>query len=163
VLSHSQESYLQKDINQSPFNVGLPVELDEFSPEQVGQLLELHGLSLAEKQLDQLLELVGGHPYLVRKALYELANGLPFASFLKEAPTEAGVFSDHLRGLLRAVEDRPELVQALRQVVHSGEPVKLRSEEAFKLESLGLLVPEGNLERPRCRLYTQYMADRLTA
>ena len=73
------------------------------------------------------------------------------------------MFSDHLRGLLRAVEDRPELVQALRQVVHSGEPVKLRSEEAFKLESLGLLVPEGNLERPRCRLYTQYMADRLTA
>jgi hypothetical protein len=161
LLSHSQESYLQKDINQSPFNVGLPVELAEFSPEQVGQLLELHGLSLAEKQLDQLLELVGGHPYLVRKALYELANGLPFASFLKEAPTEAGVFSDHLRGLLRAVEDRPELVQALRQVVHSGEPVMLRSEEAFKLESLGLLVPEGNLERPRCRLYTQYMADRL--
>lgn len=163
VISHSQESYLQKDINQSPFNVGLPVELGEFSPEQVGQLLELHGLSLAEKQLDQLLDLVGGHPYLVRKALYELANGLPFANFLKEAPTEAGVFSDHLRGLLRAVEDRPELVQALRQVVHSGEPVKLRSEEAFKLESLGLLVPEGNLERPRCRLYTQYMADRLTA
>ena len=115
------------------------------------------------KLLGQLLELVGDHPYLVRKALYELANGLPFASFLKEAPTEAGVFSDHLRGLLRAVEDRPELVQALRQVVHSGEPVKLRSEEAFKLESLGLLVPEGNLERPRCRLYTQYMADRLTA
>jgi hypothetical protein len=51
----------------------------------------------------------------------------------------------------------------MRQVVGGSWPVKLRSEQAFKLESLGLLVPEGNLERPRCRLYAQYMADRLSA
>jgi hypothetical protein len=47
--------------------------------------------------------------------------------------------------------------------VTSQKAVKLRSEEAFKLESLGLLVPEGNLERPRCLLYANYMADRLSA
>ena len=163
VLSHSQESYATKDINQSPFNVGLPVELGELQPDQVRQLVGLHGLPLGEAEVAQLLELVGGHPYLVRKALYELANGLPFATFLLDAPTEAGVYGSHLRGLLRAMEDHPQLAEALRQVVHSSEPVKLRSEEAFKLESLGLLVPEGNLERPRCRLYAQFMADRLTA
>jgi hypothetical protein len=163
VLSHSQESYATKDINQSPFNVGLPVELGELQPDQVRQLVGLHGLPLDEVEVAQLLELVGGHPYLVRKALYELANGLPFATFLLDAPTEAGVFGNHLRGLLKAVEDQPKLAEALRHVVNSSGPVKLRSEQAFKLESLGLLVPEGNLERPRCRLYAQYMADRLTA
>jgi hypothetical protein len=73
------------------------------------------------------------------------------------------VYCDHLRGLLKAVENHPELAEALRQVVSSSEAVKLRSDQAFKLESLGLLVPEGNLERPRCRLYAQYMADRLSA
>jgi hypothetical protein len=161
LLSHSQESYLQKDINQSPFNVGLPVELGELSPEQVGQLVALHGACLNEAQVGQLLDLIGGHPYLVRKALYELANGLPFSTFLQEAPTEAGVFGNHLRGLLKALEDHPPLGEALRLVVNSSEPVKLRSAEAFKLESLGVLVPEGNLERPRCRLYTLYLADRL--
>jgi hypothetical protein len=163
VLSHSQESYLQKDINQSPFNVGLPVELGELPPVEVARLVALHGLNLCEAELAQLLELVGGHPYLVRKALYELANGLPFAAFLREAPTEAGVYGNHLRGLLKAVEDHPKLEDALRQVVTSQEAVKLRSEDAFKLESLGLLVPEGNLERPRCLLYAKYMADRLSA
>lgn len=162
VLAHSQEPYLAKDINQSPFNVGLPVELGELSPEQVRHLVTLHGLPLSEAEVGQLLELVGGHPYLVRRALYELANGLPFATFLREAPTEAGVYGDHLRGLLKAVEDHPELGDALRQVVGSGEPVKLRTQEAFKLESLGVVVPDGNLERPRCRLYSQYLADRLT-
>jgi len=161
VLSHSQESYLQKDINQSPFNVGLPVELGELPPEEVARLVALHGLNLSEAELGQLLELVGGHPYLVRKALYELANGLPFATFLREAPTEGGVYGDHLRGILKAVEDHPELEEALRQVVNSTEPVKLRSEQAFKLESLGVVVPEANLVRPRCRLYASYLADRL--
>jgi hypothetical protein len=161
VLSHSQESYLQRDINQSPFNVGLPVELGELPAEQVRHLVSLHGLPLGETELGQLLELVGGHPYLVRKALYELANGLAFATFLREAPTEAGVYGDHLRGILKAVEDHPELGEALRQVVNSSEPVKLRSEQAFKLESLGVLVPEGNQVRPRCRLYATYLADRL--
>jgi hypothetical protein len=163
VLSHSLESYATKDINQSPFNVGLPVELGELSADQVRHLVGLHGLQLSEAELSQLLELVGGHPYLVRKALYALANGLPLVTFLAEAPTRAGVYCDHLRGLLKAVENHPELAEALRQVVSSSEPVKLRSDQAFKLESLGLLVPEGNLERPRCRLYAQYMADRLSA
>jgi hypothetical protein len=161
VLSHSQESYLQKDINQSPFNVGLPVELGELPPEAVANLVALHGLQLSEAELAQLRELVGGHPYLVRKALYELANGLPFARFLAEAPTEGGVYGDHLRGILKAVEDHTELGEALRQVVNSAEPVMLRSEQAFKLESLGVLVPEGKLVRPRCRLYASYLADRL--
>lgn len=161
VLSHSQESYATKDINQSPFNVGLPVELGEFPADQVRHLLGLHGLSLSEAEQAQLLELVGGHPYLVRKALYALATGLPFATYLRDAPTEAGVYSDHLRGLLKAVQDHDDLTSAMREVVTSSAPVKLKSEQAFKLESLGLLVPEGNLERPRCRLYAQYMADRL--
>lgn len=156
VLSHSQEPYLEKDINQSPFNVGLPVELGELEPAQVRHLVTLHGLQLSEAQVEQLLDLVGGHPYLVRKALYELATGLSFPSFLEEAPTDAGIYGDHLRSLLKAVEDHPKLAEALRQVFSSTEPIKLRSQEAFKLESLGVLVPEGSLERERCSLYRRY-------
>ena len=71
------------------------------------------------------------------------------------------MYSDHLRGLLKAVQDHDDLTSAMREVVTTSEPVKLKAEQAFKLESLGLLVPEGNLERPRCRLYAQYWADRL--
>ena len=48
VLSHSLESYATKDINQSPFNVGLPVELGELSADQVRHLVRLHGLQLSD-------------------------------------------------------------------------------------------------------------------
>lgn len=161
VLSHSQEPYLAKDINQSPFNVGLPVELGELPRQQMRDLVILHGLNLDDAELSQILDLVGCHPYLIRKTLYELANGLPLPTLLEQAPTEAGVYGDHLRSILNAVVDHPELVEALRQLVTSPEPVQLRSEQAFKLESLGVAVPEGNRDRPRCRLYADYLVDRL--
>lgn len=67
VPSHSQEPYLQKDINQSPFNVGLSVELGELPAAAVARLVALHGLPLSAGELEQLWQLVGDHPSLVRK------------------------------------------------------------------------------------------------
>lgn len=161
IIAHAQESYLQKDINQSPFNVGLPVELGEFSAKQVRELVQLHGLSLEDGQVDQLIALVGGHPYLIRTALYQLANGLSFEEYLRTAATDAGLYGNHLLGLLKALEDHPELATALRKVMATDEPVMLRSEEAFKLDSLGLAVREENKVKPRCRLYQNYFLQRL--
>ena len=80
---------------------------------------------------------------------------------MQEAATEGGIYGDHLRGILKAVEEHPELGEALRQLVSSPEPVKLPSKEAFKVESLGVAVPESRFECPRCRLYADYLADQL--
>ncbi|NES21346.1 MAG: DNA-binding protein, partial [Symploca sp. SIO3E6] len=44
VVAHSTEVYIPLNINQSPFNVGLPIELPEFSPEQVQELTLKHQL-----------------------------------------------------------------------------------------------------------------------
>jgi hypothetical protein len=160
IISHAQESYLQKDINQSPFNVGLPVDLGEFSADQVKELVARHGLTLKDEQRDQLIALVGGHPYLVRMALYQLAQGLNFDAYLRTAATDAGLYGKHLLGLLKALEDHPELGTALRKVMAADEPVMLRSEEAFKLDSLGLVVRVENQVKPRCRLYRNYFLQR---
>jgi len=163
IIVHAQESYLQKDINQSPFNVGLPVDLGEFSAEQVWELVQRHGLMLKEEQVDKLIELVGGHPYLIRTALYQLANGLSFNDFLHTAASDAGLYGNHLLALLKAMEDHPDLGSALHKVMASEMPVMLRSEEAFKLDSLGMVVREENKVRPRCRLYQNYFLQRLAA
>ncbi|MEO1445307.1 MAG: AAA-like domain-containing protein, partial [Cyanobacteria bacterium J06635_11] len=75
VIVHSREVYIPLDMHQSPFNVGMPVELPEFTAQQVEDLARGHGLSLSEQDVAALLAMVGGHPYLVRVALYELARG----------------------------------------------------------------------------------------
>jgi len=162
IIVYSQEPYLQKDINQSPFNVGLPIELGEFTAAQVQALVTLHGLDWAEPDLEQFWLLIGGQPYLVRLALYHIAVGdLTLTEFLQTASTEAGLYRDHLAGHLRALEHYPALGTAMRAVVMSEAPVNLRSEAAFKLDSMGLVVRVDNNVQPRCHLYRQYFRDRL--
>jgi AAA-like domain/CHAT domain len=164
IIVYSQEPYLQKDINQSPFNVGLPIELNEFTTAQVKALVALHGLDWTEPTVAQVMALVGGHPYLVRSALYHVAMGdLSLETFLKTAPTEAGIYQDHLVGHLKALEDYPVLGTAMKAMVTAEAPVRLRSEEAFKLDSMGLVVRVENDVQPRCQLYRQYFRDRLGA
>jgi len=162
IVVHSQESYAIKDINQSPFNVGLPIELGEFTPDQVRELVARHGLTWTERELEQLMGLIGGHPYMVRSALYGIASGdFTLEEFLKTAPTEAGVYSDLLRGHLKALEDCPELKAAMKKVVDADNPVSLRTEDAFKLASMGLVVRVENDVMPRCELYRHYFRKRL--
>ena len=162
IIVHSRESYLPKDINRSPFNVGLPIELGEFNPNQIQELVSLHGLDWKEQQLGQLIDLIGGHPYLVRLALYRISIGdLTFEQFLKTAPTEQGIYKDHLLRYLEPLEDYPDLGKAMKTVVTSKIPVRLSSEEAFKLDSMGLVVRVENNVQPRCRLYSLYFGNHL--
>ncbi|NEQ49770.1 MAG: molecular chaperone Tir, partial [Leptolyngbya sp. SIO3F4] len=97
VVVHSTEGYIPLDINQSPFNVGLPIELQEFNSEQVTDLACRHGLNWTQDQIEQLMILIGGHPYLVRFAFYHIVQReLTWERLLKSAPTEAGIYGDHL-------------------------------------------------------------------
>ncbi|WP_245939753.1 AAA-like domain-containing protein [Stenomitos frigidus] len=70
VVVHSTEVYIPMNINQSPFNVGLSIELPELKPEAVQELAQRHELRWHLAQVEQLMQMVGGHPYLVRVALY---------------------------------------------------------------------------------------------
>ncbi|MFN6568295.1 AAA-like domain-containing protein [Dendronalium sp. ChiSLP03b] len=164
VLVHSKEVYIPLNINQSPFNVGLSVELQEFNPEQVQTLVERHqGLNWTDAQIEKLMDMIGGHPNLVRLALYHVQHqDITLEQLLQTAPTEAGIYSDHLRGHLCNLEHHPNLAAAYSQVVKSSVPIELDSESAFKLHSMGLVVYcNENKIMPRCDLYRQYFQNRL--
>lgn len=62
VLAHSTEIYAPLNINQSPFNVGVPILLEEFNRQQVKTLANLYQLDWHEFDLDTLMNEVGGHP-----------------------------------------------------------------------------------------------------
>ena len=157
VVVHSTEVYLPLDIHQSPFNVGLPIELPEFNQQQVQDLTQRHGLNWSSTQVEQLMSIVGGHPYLVRVALYYIATGqLTLDELLQTAPTEAGLYGDHLRRHLWNLQQHPDLATAFAKVVTANEPVELPSVKAFKLHSMGLVQQQGNYVTPRFDLYRHY-------
>jgi AAA-like domain len=98
----------------------------------------------------------------VRLALYHLSQQqLTLAQLLATAPTEAGIYGDHLRRHLWNLQQHPELTTAFSRVAIASEPVELESLLAFKLHSMGLVQMQGNEVTPRFELYRQYFGERL--
>jgi hypothetical protein len=162
IIVHSQEVYIPLNLNHSPFNVGLPVELSELTQLQVRDLVERHNLQLTNSELEKLVQLVGGHPYLVRVILYEIARRrTTLDKFIQIAPTEEGAYSEHLRRHLFNVQKHQDLVAALKEVVIANVPVDIGATRAFRLRSMGLVKFRGNAVMPLCDLYRVYFKNRL--
>ncbi|MEK0192254.1 MAG: molecular chaperone Tir [Oscillatoriales cyanobacterium] len=162
IVVHSTEVYIPLDMNKSPFNVGLPIELPEFNLQEVQDLAKRHGLSWSAAEVAELMGLVGGNPYLVRLGMYHISRqDVTLDRLVKESATEAGIYSDHLRRHLWNLEKYGELMEGMREVTSVSQPVRLRSELGFKLNSMGLVKLDGNHCIPRCRLYEEYFGDRL--
>jgi AAA-like domain len=165
VIVHSTEIYVPLKLSQSPFNVGLPIQLQEFDLNQVHNLAQRYGLDddgIEANDLQPLLEMVGGHPHLVQLALYWLRQrDVSPVQLLQEAATQAGIYRDHLLRHLGVLHQNPELESAYRQVVHSDEGVQLEAIAAYRLESMGLVKVNGNRVMPSCELYRRYFRAQL--
>lgn len=163
VVVHSTEVYLPLQIHQSPFNVGLPILLPEWNLEQVKALAKQYGLNWENSEAEQLMEMVGGHPYLIQLALYHLQDRrISLAQLLKDAPTTAGIYSNHLRRHLEYLHVASELSAVMAEVVSSNRPVLLNSVLAYQLQSVGLIKLDGNSATPSCQLYSQYFSTMLS-
>ena len=162
LIVHSTEVYVPLDINRSPFNVGLTIALPPFTKDQVRDLVQRHKLDLSETQVDNLMELLSGHPYMMRLALFHLSQrGEDWQAIFKTAATDAGIYADLLRRHLRYLQENPELAQAYQQVIKTDELVELEQVAAFKLNSMGLVNLHGNAVVNSCELYRRYFSDQL--
>ncbi|MBW4685836.1 MAG: AAA-like domain-containing protein [Komarekiella atlantica HA4396-MV6] len=167
VLVYSTEIIVPLKLTQSPFNIGLPIKLLPFTKEQVQDLAQRHGLDWQDgKDAESLMAMVGGHPYLIRLALYHLMGkgGLErdLQQLLQQAPSEAGIYNEYLRRYLLKLREEPELAAAFYQVINATAHVKIEPGLAYKLQSLGLINLEGDRYTPTCELYRLYFREQLT-
>jgi hypothetical protein len=163
VITHSQEVYIPLDMKQSPFNVGTAVDLPPFTQAQVVDLLRRYGLVWPEENIAKLMALVGGHPYLVQVAIYQLTHGqMSLDKLIKIASHEEGPYSDHLRRHRVNLEEHAELATAIKTIVASVDPIPVREvKEVFKLRSMGLVKVIDDQVMPLCELYRRYFGERL--
>ena len=168
VIIHSTDVYIQLNINQSPFNVGVPIELREFSESEVLAFARLHGIDptgdrVGEGGLAPLVNMVGGHPYLLEQAFVHLKNNpqqtLP--QLLAEAATDAGIYGHHLREHWQTLQDNPPLAAAFQSAIEAGGAIRLEPIKAYQLQSMGLLKLQGNEAVLHCNLYRDYFRRRL--
>lgn len=160
-LVTSTEPYqLIENLNQSPFNVGQVIELTDFPIEQVADLNHRHGNPLNPQQEQQLMALLGGHPYLVRRALYLVSSGQwTVADLFAEAVADRGPFGDHLRYHLFRMNDKKDLIQGMLQVIRNQTCPDERV--FFRLRGAGLVRRERQTVLPRCELYAEYFREHL--
>ncbi len=147
------------DINQSPFNVGLTIVLEDFTQTQVADLNDRHGTPVAPADISALMRLVGGHPYLVRQALYTLVDQrwtLP--KLLKEATDNHGPFGKHLRFHRNNLKQRSELLDAMRQIIRGKQADETLLD---RLVAAGLAKETDRGYQPRCGLYVMYFRSRV--
>jgi hypothetical protein len=150
----SEPAMLIDDLSQSPFNVGAVVELDDFSRREIARMNEAHGRPVNEQQINQLYDLLSGHPYLSRRALYGLCQErYGFDDMITEADSETGPFGDHLRALLTRLGLRPNLLAQLRAALQSG---RCDDKERNRLISGGLIVDKAGRLQARNKLYDRY-------
>jgi serine/threonine protein kinase len=158
-LSSSTDPYLLIDNpHQSPFNVATLVPLQDFTTEEVCELNRRHNSPLNQAQLNQLMDLVNGHPFLTRLALYQLALGkIDMPTLLVQAAEDIGPFGDHLRHYLRRVLQRPELKRALIRIRHDH--TWEETPVFYRLKEAGLIEKQEDRVVLRNNLYARYFKE----
>jgi len=161
-LVTSTEPYqLIENLNQSPFNVGEIIELD-FTAEQVSDLNRRHGSPLNSAEEEQLMALLGGHPYLTRRALYMVARQrVTVDELFSHATDDNGPFGDHLRHHSFRLHGQSDLITGMREVIQHNTCPDERV--FFRLRGAGLVrrPAGGGAVLPRCQLYANYFRERL--
>ena len=172
IVVYSTEVYIPLSIHQSPFNVGIPIELPEFTPAQIFQLIEHHQLAWTDAHAQALHTLVGGNPYLVRLTLYHAkqssldlneildailgwSNDIELSS-ASPSNIATDIYTDHLQQRFWALQPYPALLDAFKQVMTTDTPVDLDPVVRLKLEGMGLIRSDRGKAVPSCDLYRYY-------
>ncbi len=165
IVVYTTEVYVPLKITQSPFNIGLPVQLADFTAEQVEELAKLHQLEWNESHTEKLMAIVGGHPILVRLALYHLATHPKetLENLLNSAASDTGIYTDHLQRLSRTLEEDPELKIVFQNLILGNKSLELPQNLSYKLESLGLVNLTNKQVKISQELYQKYFWQKIQA
>ena len=163
VIGYATEAHLFiQDLNQSPFNVGRQLNLNPFTTEQVEELNRRYNSPLKSRsEIEELQLLLGGQPFLVRRALDVLARGnMDYATLLREADRDEGPFGDHLKRILISVSQLPAVMEAMRASLDN--PQISESDGFHRLLAAGVVKQGNDQKLVFCnQLYPRYLAAHL--
>ncbi|MBX7133906.1 MAG: AAA-like domain-containing protein [Fimbriimonadaceae bacterium] len=123
ILTYATEVHLFiRDLNQSPFNVGVRIDPRDFDLNHIEELNRKYGSPLRVKEdLEQFYEIIGGQPYLVRRGFDWLATTRRTLSDLEHSiSVETGPFADHLRRIATVTRSSADIWTALVEYLQRG-------------------------------------------
>ncbi|WP_310429506.1 AAA-like domain-containing protein [Chamaesiphon sp. VAR_48_metabat_135_sub] len=141
--------------SQSPFNVGYSIDLCEFSPNEIAELAAKKGLTLDERQIQSLMQSIGGIPNLVQLTLNRLSER--GAALLEDSTLLASIYQQHLEMIEEYLRQVDLYLLMCRIATKTVEITELDNKARNSLYRHGLIVTTGDRQVvPRCELYRGY-------
>jgi hypothetical protein len=160
VMAYAAELDIPLQAQQSPFNVGLPIDLPPFTTDQVKDLMKRHRLAnrgIHQAEVERLVAQVGGHPYLLQLAFYWLQSGqVTLEQVVDQAATDEGIYGEYLHRMWAMLQQSPPLQAAWQEVLTADSPVPVAVPLARRLEAMGLIQMAGGQAKARCPLCQAY-------
>jgi hypothetical protein len=141
----------------SPFaNSIAEIRVEGFTSQHVAELIQRYGLPWTAADGEELMQWVGGHPYLVRQVLYMAAtNRCASCAKIRELPELVSSLQRTISTQFRALP--PELAHELDMLV--GTPsYSIPGDKLELLRDGGILVAEGGQVRFRYPIYRSFFA-----
>jgi hypothetical protein len=150
-------------IDKSLLNTGLAIDLPEFIPSQVQELANRWGEDMTAQQIEQLITLLGGHPYRLQLAFYYLQQQtITLKQLLENSASIRGIYADHLEQQWWNLQPYPDLLRSLTEIVRQSSPVDCEAVQAEQLCKIGLVHLHGKKVSLACELFRPFFRDRIS-
>lgn len=163
IIVYSTTYYGDLPVNKNYFDIshiGLIVELSPFNKAEMQELIKLYNIKFTENQLEKLVDITGGLPYLVRLILDNILHShITLEHILEYAATNTAIFYTYFQEYCWYLKQSPELCTAFKKLIYANSPIALETEIAFKLKNLGLVTLDRNNASVSCGLYRDYFRD----
>jgi hypothetical protein len=164
IIIHSTEFYSNYDFYASPLiGVGYVASLSDFNAEQVLSFAQVNGINWTLSDVNKVMNLVGGNPYLIKLILVKLQEGKSLEKVLDDALQGREPFQSHFFLLMRYLKSNANLRNTFRQILQKKAltPAQMKGESVQFLERLGLIDKNYDTLEVRCNLYQVYFDDLL--
>lgn len=155
----TEPSLIAETIHISPFNLADPIRLGDLDADQVAEMGRRYGLEWGSAEIDQLRDIVGGHPYLVRRVMYQaVVSGRSLTELLADPIDDQGIFAGHLRARLLRIRSNEELGQTVRQILDDPRS-QVDDATSLRLVRAGVLRRKEKKHYPSYKLYDLYLRE----
>ncbi|MDJ0554195.1 MAG: AAA-like domain-containing protein [Microcoleaceae cyanobacterium MO_207.B10] len=157
VTTHSTEIIMPLSIDPSLLNTGLVINLPEFTLPQVQDLARRYEQEITEQQIQQLITILGGHPYRLQLAFYYLhQQTITLEELLENSGSATALYAEHLQQQWWNLQRYNELLPIFTEIVNNPKPIEIKVSLGYQLQKMGLVHLEGDLASLCCELFRPF-------
>ncbi|GGA18720.1 AAA-like domain-containing protein [Okeania sp. KiyG1] len=157
VTAHSTEILMPLSINPSLLNTGLVINLPEFTLAQVQDLARRYEQEITKSQIQQLITLLGAHPYRLQLAFYYLQQQtITLEELLDNSGSATALYAEHLQQQWWNLKRYDKLLPIFTEIVNNPKPIEIKVSLGYQLQQMGLVNLEGDRACLSCELFRPF-------